>query len=717
MAEKLERIVIIDDEKRMCDSLVALLQGDGVDVSAFQKPMDAVEMIRNGRVDLVVTDIKMPQMGGMEILREVKKIDAEIPVILMTGYASLDTALEAINQGAYDYLLKPVEFSHLELAVKRALEKRRSDLSQRVLLEQLKLSNFILESRVSELNALYEAGKSIGSALNLQELLKQLVVLAAEVTAAEVGSVMLLDERREFLTIEAAIGLDDEIIRSTRLPIGASIAGYVAKAAEPIVVEDIEKDERFRRINRERYTSASLLCVPLIIKGNVLGVINMSNKQTGDGFDKNDLRLLATFASQAAVAIDDARQFEQSRRRLVEFEILHEFSHELASIQTWPRFREVLVGKLSRVFPIDYGIWFTWDAMGKLLIPEGALGDTDIPLTESGRMDLQKVKRDSLIIPADKLVDMDPRDILGISYYVADLVRERDLYPTPGSAVMAVPIQRAGELTSLFYFGANDIDGYSDDDISLAQLVVSQAAFLFEKEKALLNATRLMTMGNMISEISHDLRKPLTSMKGSLQIIKQRWPEMANKSELFRNAEEEIHRMNELVRELVDFSNPNKYETTKVDLRQIVNRAAELVGPDMRKKKVKFAASFDEEVPWDVIVNKNQLLEIFLNLFINAVDAMPDGGKLQVEGLIEQPEHKKDDFLAIRVIDTGVGIKQENLAKIFDRYYTTKDSGTGLGLSVVERIISAHSGTLMVKSKEGEGTTFTIYLPYTNGQV
>jgi signal transduction histidine kinase/FixJ family two-component response regulator/putative methionine-R-sulfoxide reductase with GAF domain len=714
MAERLERIVIIDDEKRMCDSLVALLQGDGIDVSAFQKPVDAVEMIRSSRVDLVVTDIKMPQMGGMEILREVKSIDAEIPVILMTGYASLDTALEAINQGAYDYLLKPVEFSQLELAVKRALEKRRSDLSQRALLEQLKLSNFILESRVSELNALYEAGKSIGSALNLQELLKQLVVLAAEVTAAEVGSVMLLDERREFLTIEAAIGLDEEIIRSTRLPIGASIAGYVAKTAEPIVVEDIEKDERFRRINRERYTSASLLCVPLMIKGNVLGVINMSNKQTGDGFDRNDLRLLATFASQAAVAIDDARQFEQSRRRLVEFEILHEFSHELASIQTWPRFREVLVDKLGRVFPIDYGVWFTWDAMGKVLIPEGALGDTDIPLTESGRMDLHKVKRDSLIIPAEKLVEMDPRDVLSISYYIADLIRERELYPTPGAAVMAVPIQRAGELTSLFYFGANDADSYSDDDISLAQLVVSQAAFLFEKEKALLNATRLMTMGNMISEISHDLRKPLTSMKGSLQIIKQRWPERASKSELFRNAEEEIHRMNELVRELVDFSNPNKYETTKVDLRQIVSRAAELVGPDMRKKKIKYEASFNEEVPWDAIVNKNQLMEIFLNLFINAVDAMPDGGTLKVEGLIERPEHKKEDFLAIRVIDTGVGIKRENLAKIFDRYYTTKDTGTGLGLSVVERIISAHSGTLLVKSKEGEGTIFTIYLPYTN---
>ena len=134
----------------------------------------------------------------------------------------------------------------------------------------------------------------------------------------------------------------------------------------------------------------------------------------------------------------------------------------------------------------------------------------------------------------------------------------------------------------------------------------------------------------------------------------------------------------------------------------------------MRRRGVKFQAQYDDEVNWEVIVNKNQLLEIFINLFINAIDAMPDGGQLSVDGLLEQPEHKKQDYLAIRVIDTGVGIKKEHLSRIFDRYYTSKDTGTGLGLAVVERIISAHSGTLHVASEEGKGTTFTVYFPYNN---
>ncbi|MGD8921655.1 MAG: response regulator [Candidatus Zixiibacteriota bacterium] len=705
-----EHIFIIDDEQRMCDSLSALLSGDGYRVRTFQNSPEAVETLKSEKVDLVITDIKMPDMDGLEILNAVKAIDEDIPVILMTGYGSLDTAIEAISKGAYDYLLKPVEFTYLELAVRRALDKRRAELARLRLLEELKLSNLILQRRVGELNALYEAGKSIGSSLNLGELLRQLVVLASTVTEAQVGSIMLLDEQKQYLTIEASIGLDKDIVKTTRLPIGASIAGYVAKTGEALIVKDVEADPRFQRINRERYGAASLLCTPLKIKNDILGVINMANKEDGASFTEDDLRLLTTFASQAAVAVDDAYQFEKSMRRLIEFEILQELSHEMANIQNWVDFRDSLTEKLMRIFPVDYGVWFTWNQATGTLTPDGALGRTGIPLTESGKIDLKKISRASISLTDLELDKIDPKDVRALSAYVGEAIRANKNYPEPKEAYMAVPILKGGDLAYVFYLGADSDRAYTDDDISLARLVISQAALLFEKETALLNATRLLTMGNMISEISHDLRKPLTSIHGSLQILKQRWPAETENSNIFGIVEEEIHRLNELVRELVDFSNPNRYETTKVDLRQIVQRALDLVGPDLRKHNIESECSFDE-LNWDVIVNKNQIMEIFLNLMINAVDAMPGGGKLTVKGRIEKPPHRNDEYLAVKIIDTGVGIKRENLSKIFDRYYTTKDSGTGLGLAVVERVISAHNGTLHVESNEGSGTIFSIYLP------
>ncbi|MDD5425801.1 MAG: response regulator [candidate division Zixibacteria bacterium] len=710
MSETQEKIIIIDDEKRMCDSLAALLRGEGYEVKSFQQSPEAVDVIRKEKVDLVITDIKMPQMDGLEILEAVKEIDNGIPVILMTGYASLDTAVEAVSKGAYDYLLKPVEFTYLELAVRRALDKRRAELARLRLLEELKLSNLILQRRVGELNALYEAGKSIGSSANLGELLRQLVVLASTVTEAKTGSVMLLDERKEYLSIEAAIGLDREVVKKTRLPIGASIAGYVAKTGEAIIVDDVESDERFRRINSERYQTTSLLCTPLRIKNNILGVINMSDKENNQKFTSDDLRLLTTFASQAAVAVDDAYQFEKSRRRLIEFQILHEISVELPNIDSWTDFGKVLIDKLSRLFSVEYAILFLWHRDMKRLIPDGVVGKTAIPLTDSGKIDLRKIDRTSISLANIDLSEIDFEDIPELTLMLNEKIVGNENFPAPHQAYMAVPIMKKGELANIFYLGSKQDKAYSDDDISLARLIVSQATLLFEKEKAILNATRLVTMGNMISEISHDLRKPLTSIKGGLQVIKQRLPESINGSEFFKMVEDEIHRMNELVRELVDFSNPNKYETEKVDLQQLVNRASELVGPDLRKQNVQLVSSF-ESINWEVIVNKNQILEMFLNLFINAIAAMPEGGILNVEGQVERPESKDKDYKVIKVIDTGIGIKKENLPRIFERYYTTKKTGTGLGLSVVERIISAHGWFFRVESTEGKGTTFKIYLP------
>ncbi len=705
-----EKIIVVDDEQRMCESLSALLEGEGYQVESFQNSLEAAESIKQNKVDLVITDIKMPDQNGLDLLKTVKSVDSDIPVILLTGYASLDTALEAISSGAYDYLMKPIEFTKLVLAVKRALDKRRSDLARFTLLEELKISNLILNRRIGEINALYEAGKSIGSTSNLKDLLRQIVALASNVTDAKVGSIMLLDERNKYLTIEAASGLSKEIIESTHLAIGESIAGSVALKGEPLIIENVEEHSQFKRVSKERYGSASLLCAPLKIKNKVIGVINMANKEGNEKFTSNDLRMLTTFAAQAAIAVDDANQFEKKRRRLIEFEILHEMTKEMQGVNSLKDFRDILFTKLERVFPIDYSIWLSWDNENKIFVIESVSGVKNIPLTSSGKIDLSKIDWESLVINSPEIDLIDQHDIKKITEILTKEIRQNSILPNPLEASLAVPIFRNGDLIFVAFIGSFSDHFYNEDDVSLAKLVISQSALLFEKEKALLNATRLLTMGNMISEISHDLRRPLTTIKGGLQVIRGRWAKDSNDSELFKTVEDEVIRMNELVRELVDFSNPNKYETEKVNLKSLIKKAAHLVQQDLERKNIKFETQF-EEADWKVIINKNQILEVFLNLFINAIDVMPDGGKIVVKGLIERPEHKKVDYLALKVSDTGEGIKKENISKIFDRYFTTKSTGTGLGLAVVERIISAHDGTLSVSSEYGKGTTFTIYLP------
>lgn len=710
MTGRSEKILIIDDESRMCDSLAELLEGSGYRVQTTQSAPSAVELLKQEPFDLVITDIKMPELTGLDILKVVREIDPETIVILMTGYASLESALEAIKNGAFEYLLKPVEFTQLEISVRRGLEKREAAMARKKLLEELKQANCNLNNRLQEINALYEAGKSLGYTTDISKLLDKIVALAAEVTQAEIGSLMLINEETDILTIKAYRGLDREIADTVSLPLGSSIAGYVAQSGEPLMVDDVEKDERFKRINKERYSSASLLCVPLKITNRVLGVINMANKRNGASFTEHDLKLLTTFAAQAAVAIDDARQFENNRQKLHEFSILFELSNRLSAVGSVSAMRQAVFEYLGKLMPIDFALWFEWQPGRQALKPVGVTGTT-IPLTDSGSINLDLIKSEEIVIENVEFADLDFQDIATLSRYMARLLSHAPVYPRPEANFTALPVLQEGELRHIYCIGSRSERLYTAQEISLAQLIISQSSGFYEREKALLNATRLLTMGNMISEISHDLRKPLTNIRGWIQILRDKYPDVGKDTGFFHMAEEEVHRLNDLVKELVDFSKPHKYETEIRDIRKIIQRATEFLKPEFAKKNIKFEAHYDN-CNWEIPVNKNQVLEVFLNLFLNSVDAISDsGGNIRVTGKIDRPPFRKIDYLAITVSDTGRGIKKENLAKIFDRYYTTKETGTGLGLSVVERIMAAHGGTLKVDSEYGKGTDFTLYFP------
>jgi signal transduction histidine kinase len=175
-------------------------------------------------------------------------------------------------------------------------------------------------------------------------------------------------------------------------------------------------------------------------------------------------------------------------------------------------------------------------------------------------------------------------------------------------------------------------------------------------------------------------------------------------------AQQELSRLSELVRELVDFSNPTRYQTEKRRIDEVLQRATKLVQHDLKRNNIKLITDFEENLP-SVAINYNQIIEVFLNMFMNSIDAMEDGGKLTVKARRSPELEEGKPYIQIQITDTGKGIPAEEHEKVFERYYTTKKSGTGLGLSVVDRIIKAHNGKIELKSRAGKGTTFIISLP------
>jgi signal transduction histidine kinase len=216
-------------------------------------------------------------------------------------------------------------------------------------------------------------------------------------------------------------------------------------------------------------------------------------------------------------------------------------------------------------------------------------------------------------------------------------------------------------------------------------------------------------MGNMMSEITHDLKKPLTNLKGVIQLMKEGKGE-EKKEELLEILNSEIQRASELVRELVDFSNPGKYQTEKKSILSPLEKSLKLLKTDIEKNRIKLIKTYPDSLP-PIYINENELLEVFINVLLNAIESMPGGGEMKVELSRHYDPQKQDSFLELCISDQGVGIAKENLNRIFERYYTTKDGGSGLGLSIVERIVKAHNGFLKVESRLNKGTKFFIYLP------
>lgn len=692
MPQDSAKILVVDDEKGMCESLRTLLSKAGYKVTSEDKGEEALKKIQKNDFDLVITDIKMPRVSGMDILEAARDKDEDALVILMTAYASLETAITAINQGAYDYLLKPIEFSDLKLTIRRALEKRKTDREKARLLTELQGKNAELKKKVAELNALYKAGMSLSTTQNLRSLLGKIISLATGVIEAESGSIMLIQRSENVLTIEAAIGLSPDIVKRTKLELGSSIAGHVAQKGTPLIVEDLKKDSRFRHLSRKHYATRSLLCVPLKVKDKVLGVINLSDKTTGRAFTENDLRLLTTFASQAAVAIDDAEHFNQNLEKLKELSVLYEIATHLSSVEDFRAVCGFVFDRIKSVVPIEFALWFEWSETAKELVLHLLHGCRNL------RWNLAISLHPDEISDARRLNEKVKENLKG----------DFDLSPHLDTLV-SFPIIAEGTIHGVLSLGNRKRQILSDEQERLISIIVSQFASVYEKRKSMLNASRLMTMGNLVSEITHDLKRPLTNIRGTLQLLQEKCGATGDKESYFNLVEEEIFRLDGLVKEMVSFSNPYKYEMAKRDIVSVLDRALKLVERDLTSRNIVLKKKFRQG--YTVLVDKNQMMEIFLNLILNAIDAMPQGGELRVGNSTHKNPKSGIEFIRVEITDTGCGIPPDKLPRIFDRYFTTKTEGTGLGLAVVDRIVKAHGGFVSVKSEVGKGATFLVDLP------
>jgi two-component system NtrC family sensor kinase len=225
-------------------------------------------------------------------------------------------------------------------------------------------------------------------------------------------------------------------------------------------------------------------------------------------------------------------------------------------------------------------------------------------------------------------------------------------------------------------------------------------------QEQLLQSEKLAAMGRLTSQIAHELNNPLYGIMNTLELLKTEIPVQNKRRKILEMALSEIMRLSDLLRKMLSFSKPDQQERRPVDINSVIDEILLLHEKQLQENTIRISTSYTKNMG-KINASKDQLRQVFLNLIGNARDAMPDGGTLLVSTL------NRNDTVVIEICDTGMGIKPEHIDKVFDSFFTTKDSvkGVGLGLAVCYGFIKDHGGDIQVKSEVGSGTTFTITLP------
>jgi len=550
--------------------------------------------------------------------------------------------------------------------------------AQQELIER-KRAEETLRQRNRELALLNRAGQTLSSTLDLDRVLVTVLEEVRHLLDVVASSVWLIAPETDDLICQQAAGPQSEIVRGWRLAPGEGVAGWVARSGESLVVPDLWADERhFRGVDQQTGLELrSILSVPLRAKQDVIGVLQVVDKVVGR-FKPTDLKLVEPLAATAAIAIENARLYEEA-------EELRAFNENIVLSMGEGILLENAMGHITFVNPRTAEL----------------LGYTPQELTGRRWMDI--VDPEHLAAVEEEAAKQSQG--IASQYEIILLTREGQQVPVIVSA------------RPLFD------DGHFDGVLSVFADITERKHL----EEQMRRQDRLAAVGQLAAGIAHDFNNLLTAIMLYAQMLLRKPhlpPDLAPSLEIILS---ESRRAAQLVQQILDFSRRSMMEAKTVDLVSFIREVIDILQRTLPENiRLLMEVGADEYV---VNADPTRIQQVLMNLVVNARDAMPGGGELrislsrmEVEAGEEPPvaEMSAGEWVCLAVSDTGTGMPPEVLSHLFEPFFTTKPvgQGTGLGLAQVYGIVKLHKGCIGVETEVGRGTTFRIYLPtYGAGKV
>ncbi len=334
-----ETILIVDEDRQTTELLAQhFAQHAGYEALVAHDGQTALEMVRTHQPDLVLLDLQLPDANGLDVLRQLASEERGVPTILFTAYGSEQVTVDALRLGVQDYLSKPVDLAVLRDTVTHALSETRLRREKVNLTAQL-------QQQVMRFRVLAKIGQNITSTLELDEVLRNIVEAGVYLTQAEEGFLALLDEHSGQVYLRAAKNIDQEKSKTLRLKITDSLLGKVMRTGEPLRMARSAEEEPLKLSTG--FLVKSLLYVPILSKGEALGVLAADNRSGERVFGKLDEMLLCSLAGYAAVAIENARLYDEANRRTAE---VTSYARDLESLNKQERQQRESLARLRSTF-------------------------------------------------------------------------------------------------------------------------------------------------------------------------------------------------------------------------------------------------------------------------------------------------------------------------------------------------------------------------------
>jgi two-component system NtrC family sensor kinase len=407
---------------------------------------------------------------------------------------------------------------------------------------------------------------------------------------------------------------------------------------------------------------------------------------------------------------------------------LKDFSGAMTSILSLDRLLNLIVNKVTEVMHIGRGCLMLWDEQTeefRIKVGQGLRKETfdKIYFVKSNYL-VGWLEREKRIFNREEVeIFHASKESSGMrSEQQKEFNETLDRLKEVGS-MLCIPLMVKDRLIGIFGLDSKmSGDMFTFEDLELLSTVANQAAIAIENaklyeemreiEKNLHHADKLTALGTLASSIAHEIRNPLVSIKTFTQLAPRKFNSQDFLDKFQTIVPEELQRMETILNQLLNFSRPSQPEFCPISVEEVIDSILSLMNTELCRSNIEVIKLYDKDIP-QIMADGEQLKQVFMNIVLNAIQAMPEGGALKIIAGLEQESLVTDTsaFVAIKFEDTGCGIREENLNDLFNPFFTTKNGGSGLGLSISRRIIKEHNGDINVESREGEGTTFTVKLP------